>query len=138
MSTVLILILVIVGFSIFSFTKESIKESDKVAKEGGIYNKYKTLIDYFVDPESGMGLKVIQKTNKYMCVGMQNTSGSIVFHFQHTFNKINVTFEMKNIFIGNHKLDWDFPETMPQSDMIKHIGKRTRQYMDNVTSQFLN
>ena len=109
-------------------------ETDKIVKEGGIYNKYKTLIDNFIDPESGM--EVVEKTNKYMCVGMKNTSGSIAFHFQHTFNSINVTFEMKNIFIGDHKLDWDFPETMPQTEMIKHIENRTRQYMNNVTSQF--
>lgn len=134
MSGVLIFIIVIVGFVIFSFAKDSIAETDRIVKEGGIYNKYKTLIDNFIGPDSGM--KVIQKTDKYMCVGMSNSSGRIVFHFQHTFNKINVTFEMKNIFIGNHKIEWDFPETMPQTDMIKHIENRTRQYMDNVTSQF--
>lgn len=92
------------------------------------------MIDNFIDPESGM--KVIQKNNKYMCVGMNNNAGSVVFHFQHTFNKINITFEMKNVFIGDHKLEWDFPETMPQIDMIRHIENRTRQYMENVTSQF--
>lgn len=134
MSGFLIFILIIIGFVIFSFAKDSIAETDKIVKEGGIYNKYKVLIDNFIGPNSGM--KVIQKTNKYMCVGMKNNSGSIVFHFQHTFNKINVIFEMKNVFIGDHKLDWDFPETMPQTDMIKHIENRIRQYMDNVTSQF--
>lgn len=134
MSGVLIFILIIVGFVIFSFAKDSMSETDKIVKEGGIYNKYKTLIDNFIDPESGM--EVVEKTNKYMCVGMKNTSGSIAFHFQHTFNSINVTFEMKNIFIGDHKLDWDFPETMLQTEMIKHIENRTRQYMNNVTSQF--
>lgn len=134
MSGVLIFILIIVGFVIFSFAKDSMSETDKIVKEGGIYNKYKTLIDNFIDPESGM--EVVEKTNKYMCVGMKNISGSIAFHFQHTFNSINVTFEMKNIFIGDHKLDWDFPETMPQTEMIKHIENRTRQYMNNVTSQF--
>lgn len=134
MSTILIFILVIVGFTIFSFIKDSIAETDKIVKEGGIYNKYKILIDNFIDPESGM--KVIQKNNKYMCVGMNNNAGSVVFHFQHTFNKINITFGMKNVFIGDHKLEWDFPETMPQIDMIRHIENRTRQYMENVTSQF--
>lgn len=134
MSTLIIFIIIVVGFVIFSFAKDSIAETDKIVKEGGIYNKYKTLIDNFIEPECGM--KVIQKTNKYMCIGMKNSSGSIAFHFQHTFKKINVTFEMKNIIIGDHKLDWDFPETMPQTDMIKHIENRTRQYMDNVTSQF--
>lgn len=134
MSTILIFILVIVGFTIFSFIKDSIAETDKIVKEGGIYNKYKILIDNFIDPESGM--KVIQKNNKYMCVGMNNNAESVVFHFQHTFNKINITFEMKNVFIGDHKLEWDFPETMPQIDMIRHIENRTRQYMENVTSQF--
>lgn len=133
MSGILLLILVIVGICVFPFIKDSMQETNRVVKEGGIYNKYKTLIDNFIDPGSGMN--VIQKTNKYMCVGMKNNTGSIVFHFQHTFKRINVTFEMRNVFIGNHKLDWDFPETMPQTDMIKHIENRTRQYMNNVTSQ---
>ena len=134
MSTFVPFIIVIIGFVIFSFVKDSKAETDKIVKEGGIYNKYKTLIDNFIDSSSGMN--VIKKNNKYMCVGMNNSSGSIVFHFQHTFNQINVTFEMKNIFIGDHKLKWDFPETMPQTDMIKHIENRTRQYMDNVTAKF--
>lgn len=133
MSGILLLILVIVGICVFPFIKDSMQETNRVVKEGGIYNKYKTLIDNFIDPGSGMN--VIQKTNKYMCVGMKNNTGSIVFHFQHTFKRINVTFEMRNVFIGNHKLDWDFPETMSQTDMIKHIENRTRQYMNNVTSQ---
>ena len=67
---------------------------------------------------------------------MRNTSGSIVFHFQHTFNKINVTMEMKNIFLGEHKLTWEFPEDMPQEEMIRRMETRTRQYMDNVTAKF--
>ena len=134
MSTFLFFIIIIVVIVIISFTKDSYKENNKIIKEGGIRQKYKTLIDNFIDPESGM--HVIKETNTYMCVGMKNQMGSIAFHFQHTFNKINVTFDMKNIFLGDHKLDWDFPETMPQEDMIKHIETRTRQYMENVTSKY--
>lgn len=44
MSTILIFILVVVGFTIFSFIKDSTAETDKIVKEGGIYNKYKILI----------------------------------------------------------------------------------------------
>lgn len=134
MSTILIIILIIAGISIFSFIKSSVADTDRIVKEGGIYNKYKTLIDNFIDDESGM--KVIEQTNKYMCVGMKNSSGSIAFHFQHTFDTLNVTFKMKNIFIGDHKLEWEFPETMPQSEMIKHIETRMSQYMDNVKTRF--
>ena len=43
---------------------------------------------------------------------------------------------MKNVFLGEHKLEWDFPETMPQKDMIYQIETRTRQYMDNVTNKY--
>ena len=53
MSTILIFILVIVGFVIFSFIKDSIAESNKIVKEGGIYNKYKTLIDNFIAQSLG-------------------------------------------------------------------------------------
>lgn len=134
MSTFLVFIIIVVVIVIIKFAKNSVEETSKVVKEGGMRIKYKTLIDNFIDPSSGM--KVIEETNKYVCVGMRNSSGSIVFHFQHTFNQIDVTFEMKNIFIGNHKLDWSFPETMDQDEMIEQIETRTRQYMDNVNSNF--
>lgn len=134
MSAIVIFIIVIVGIIIFSFARDTYKENDKIVKEGGIHNKYRTLIDNFIDQDAGM--KVIKETNTYMCVGMQNSSGHLAFHFQHTYNKINVKFEMKNIFIGNHNLEWNFPETMPQDDMIYQIETRTRQYMDNVTSKY--
>ena len=39
MSTVLIFIFVIIGIVVFSFVKDSITETDKIVKEGGIYNK---------------------------------------------------------------------------------------------------
>ena len=134
LSAFLIFIILVVVVAIIKFAKSSIVETDKIVKEGGMRIKYKTLIDNFIDPSSGM--KIIEETNKYVCVGMKNSSGSIVFHFQHTFNQIDVTFEMKNIFIGNHKLDWSFPETMDQDEMIEQIETRTRQYMNNVNSKF--
>ncbi|MDD5998015.1 MAG: hypothetical protein PUC42_14045 [Bacteroidales bacterium] len=129
-----VFVLIIVGLLIYSFAKDTYSETNKIVKEGGIYKKYKILIDNFIEEESGM--RIIKESNTYMCVGMKNHTGSVTFHFQHTYNQINVTFEMKNIFIGDHKLEWDFPETMPQTDMIKHIETRTRQYMDNVCSRF--
>lgn len=134
MSTFLIFVGIIVVIVIFNFAKDSYNENDKLVKQGGMMVKYRTLINNFIDPESG--LKVVKQTNNYVCVGMQNSSGKIVFHFQHTFDKINVTFEMKNIFLGEHKLDWDFPEDMDQQQMINRIESTTRQYMDNVTAKF--
>ena len=40
------------------------------------------------------------------------------------------------MFIGDHKLDWTFPEFMDQQQMIERIESSTRKYMDNVSSQF--
>jgi len=134
MSGIIIFIIVIVVFVLFSFAKDSYKEKDKVVKEGGMRVKYKTLIDNFVSPSDG--LRIVKETSNYVCVAMNNSSGKIVFHFQHTFNQINVIFEMKNLFLGEHKLEWDFPETMDQNEMIRQIETRTRQYMDNVTTNF--
>lgn len=133
MGTILTIILIIVGYFLFCFTRDSIADTNKVVKEGGIYNKYRTLIDHFV---YGSNMKIIKQTNKYMCIVKNNSANTIIFHFQHAFDKINITFEVKSVFIGNHKLEWDFPETMPQIDMIKHIETRMEQYMNNVNSKF--
>lgn len=134
MGTFLIFVSIVVAIIIFNFAKDSYKENDKIVKEGGIRKKYKTLIDNFIDQDSGM--TVTKETNTYCCVAMQNQAGYVAFHFQHTFEKINIKFDMKNIFLGEHKLEWNFPETMPQNDMIYHIENRTRQYMNNVTSKY--
>ena len=134
MSAFVIFLILIVIFIVIHFAKDSYNESEKVVKESGIRTKYKTLIDNFADPSSGM--KILKETNKYICVGMTNSSGSISFHFQHTFRQIDVTFEMNNMFVGNHKLEWSFPESMNQQEMIEQIETRIRQYMDNVTSKF--
>lgn len=134
MGTVILFIVIIFVISLFAFAKDSHKENNKLLKEGGMRVKYKTLINNFIEPDSG--LKVVEETSNYVCVAMRNTSETIVFHFQHTFNKINITFEMKNIFLGEHKLSWKFPETMSQVDMIEQIESRIRQYMDVVSSKF--
>ena len=134
MSTFLIFIAVIVGFSFIKFFADSSKESDKVVKEGGMMVKYGKLISHYLNQP--LGLRVVKQTSNYVCLGTQNASGSIVFHFQHTFSSINITFEMKNILVGNHKLDWDFHEAMPQDDMIKHIDNRIEQYLNNVATSF--
>lgn len=84
MGTFVIFAIIIIAIIIFSFAKDSYKESDKIVKEGGIRKKYKVLIDNFIEPESGM--KVIKETNSYCCVGLQNQLGHVVFHFQHTFS----------------------------------------------------
>lgn len=134
MSGFIIFIIIAAIFMFVKFAMDSSKDSDKLIKEGGMLVKYRKLIYNFVSPEEVF--KIVDKSNKYVCVAMRNTSGSIVFHFQHTFNKINVTMEMKNIFLGEHKLTWEFPEDMPQEEMIGRMETRTRQYMDNVTAKF--
>ena len=134
MSTFVIFLIIIIVIVVVHFAKDSYNESEKVAKEGGIRTKYKMLIDNFADPSSGM--HIIKETNKYISLGMTNSAGSINFNFQHTFNQIDVTFEMNNVFVGNHKLNWSFPETMDQNEMIYQIETRTKQYIDNVTSKF--
>jgi Asp/Glu/hydantoin racemase len=92
-----VIFLILIGIIIvIKFASDSSGDTDKIVKEGGMRVKYKTLIDNFVDPESG--LKIIKETNKYVCVGMNNAAGSLAFHFQHTFSVINVTYELKNVF----------------------------------------
>ena len=107
LSTILIFVILVVVVVVIKFAKSSIVETDKIVKEGGMRIKYKTLIDNFIDPSSGM--KIIEETNKYVCVGMKNTSGSVVFHFQHTFNQIDVTFEMKKHLYWQSQIELVFP-----------------------------
>lgn len=132
MSTFLSLIIASVILMVIHFTRDTLKEKNKVQNQGGIRKKYKTLITHFlVEGE----MKVISETTTYMCISGSDNMARITFHFQHLYSSINVKFEFKNIIIGEHKLSWDFPENMSQEDMIEHIETEINKYFDNLCSR---
>ncbi len=132
MSTLFTFLIIILAITILRFAKDSYKDYKKVAKEGGIRNKYKDLINYFIDSDPEM--KIIKETNMYCNLAAQHYYAYLSFRFQHTFDKINISAYINHRYLGDHKLDWVFHENMPQDDMIYHIEKKINEYMNNLTN----
>lgn len=132
MGTLFTFLIIIIAITILRFTKDSYKDYKKVAKEGGIRNKYNVLINHFIDLDPQM--KIIKETNMYCYLSAQHHYACLSFRFQHTFDKINISVYINHRDLGNHKLNWVFRENMPQDDMIYHIEKRINEYMNDVTN----
>ena len=63
MGTLFTFLIIIIAITILRFAKDSYKDYKKVAKEGGIRNKYNVLINHFIDLDPQM--KIIKETNMY-------------------------------------------------------------------------
>ena len=61
MGTLFTFLIIITAITILRFAKDSYKDYKKVAKKGGIRDKYKVLINYFIDTDPKM--KIIKETN---------------------------------------------------------------------------
>jgi len=132
MGTLFTFLIIIIAITILRFAKDSYKDYKKVAKEGGIRNKYNVLINHFINSDPQM--KIIKETNMYCYLSAQHYYACLSFRFQHTFDKINISVYINHRDLGNHKLNWVFRENMPQDDMIYHIEKRINEYMNDVTN----
>lgn len=118
MSTLFIIIAIIVVAIIVKFAFSSAKQSREIKSQGGIRNKYSTIIDYILscDPNT----KIFKETNTLVSVGASGIAGSQIFYIQAAFETVTIQMEVKNNpLFGDMQLHWSFPENMEQEEMIK-------------------
>lgn len=132
--TVLIIIGIIVIFTIIHFAHDSHEQSQKVAKEGGMRKKYSTLVDYFLS--SHPHARIVNETSSAIMVGVKGASGTTYFDIVQTFGSVTIQYKVDNIIMGNHKLEWTFPEYDDQEKMIEKINHDISAYTTNVLSNF--
>ena len=131
---ILLFIGIIIVIMIIRFAKDSFQQSDKVIKEGGMRKKYATIVNWVLD--SHPDAKISNETNTSIMVGVKGVSGVTTFDIVQTFGTVTIQYKVNNIIIGNHKLEWSFPEYGNQNEMIRKMENDISRYKNNVMSNY--
>lgn len=129
MSTFLILIGIIAIYVIIRFLRALNIQEKKVAVEGGMKRKYSILVNWALD--SHPDARIIQETLSSISVGVKGVSGSTTFQFVQTFGTVTVQYIVRDVVMGNHTLEWSFPEYGNQEEMISKIEREISNYVIN-------
>ena len=129
MSTFLILIGIIAIYVIIRFLRALNIQEKKVAVEGGMKRKYSMLVNWALD--SHPDARIIQETPSSISVGVKGVSGSTTFQFVQTFGTVTVQYIVRDVVMGNHTLEWSFPEYGNQEEMISKIEREISNYVFN-------
>lgn len=129
---IIIVIVLIVGKFLYDRNQQSVQ----IGRQGGMSNKYRTLIAHLMGGHSNT--KIFQETSDSLSLGVSNAGGSTIFRLLQTFGKVTVSWEMSSPLFGKHKLEWSFPEFMDQNEMFERIGNDMVKYQENAmqTSPF--
>lgn len=124
----------IVLFIVIKFIHANNKQANAVAKQGGMRNKYRILVDYFV--ASHERSHIIREGGTSITVGCSSAGGSTCFDIVQTFGTVTITWRSTSIVMGNHKLEWQFDEFLDQEKMIEKINHDVDMYVTNVIQKF--
>lgn len=121
---------IVVLIVIIKFVYDSSQQKEAVQKQGGMTNKYSTLIAHIMagDPRT----QITKITSDSVDIVLSNVGGATAFFLTQTFGKLTVQWKVQSPIYGNHKLEWDFPEFLDQNKMIERITNDVGQYQMNV------
>lgn len=122
-------IIVIVGFGIYLFISTKKEEVTKVQKQGGFYLKYRELLDYFYHLPN---IQVERKTNTSIIFAVKDKYVVTRFTVAHGFEDVSIFWNHQSAMFGNHSLNWNFPESLPQSQMLVTMQKELGLYERNL------
>lgn len=129
-----IIIIGIILFIIIKFAGDTNKQANAVAKQGGMRNKYRTLVNYALSGHKHS--RIISEDGTGITIGCGSPGGSTYIDIVQTFGTVTVRWQSKSILLGNHKLEWEFDEFMDQEKMIEKIENDIDVYMTNVIQKF--
>jgi len=124
-------IIVIGGFLIYLFISTKKEEVDKIKSQGGLYLKYKELINHFLTIPN---IEIEKKNSSSMILAVKDKYVVTRFTIGHGFEDVSVFWNHQSVTYGNHSLNWNFPESLPQSQMIDTIEKELYIYQRNLLS----
>jgi len=128
------ILIAVVVYIIFKFVSDNNKQASIIAKQGGMRNKYRTLIDYLMSQRPDV--KVIHEDSTSIIVGCASAGGSTKFIIAQTFGTVTVQWKSSDIITGNHELEWQFEEFMDQTKMSEKMENDIVVYSTNLLSKF--
>jgi len=126
------IIIIAVVAIITRFAYDNYRQSIKVAKEGGMINKYSLLTRYIQSGDPRISVTKQTSTSVDFC--LSNAGGITTFFLTQTFESLTIQWQMHSPIFGNHKLEWDFYEDLDQEKMISRINNDLEKYQTHVMS----
>lgn len=120
LQTILTLIGAYVLYILVRFFIDLIRQKRKVQKEGGMRVKYAKLVAWIM--QEYPGARIIQEESTFLNVGALGMAGRTVFWLTQTWGNITIQYNSTNTLMGKTKLEWEFPEDMPQEQMITKMN----------------
>lgn len=128
---IIIVAILIIG----KFLYDSHKQSSKIKSEGGVRKKYNVLIEYILSLDSRN--KIFQETNTFVSVGISGAAGSQIFYIQETFSVVNIQMKVRNNpLFGNLNMEWKFPESMNQEQMLIKMNNDINKKMQSLIDRY--
>ena len=132
-----ILLIIIIGFVIYSFTKDTKEKRAELAAVGGIINKYKELINYFNDFDTNNLPKILNNDVNFYQIGWAGATTLASVSLFEVADKINIEFELQynvpalkrngievNSLPPIHKKKtWAYSNSMDQSEIYNSVAK---------------
>lgn len=131
-----ILLIIIIGFVIYSFTKDTKEKRAELAAVGGIINKYKELINYFNDFDTNNLPKVLNNDVNFYQIGWAGATTLASVGIFETADKINIEFELQynipalkrnNVDVSSlpsihKKKTWSYNNTLSQAEIFNSVA----------------
>ena len=128
MKFIFCLIIAVVLYFVIAYFKDTSSEKNTIARQGGMYGKYRVLINHYKQ----QGLEITKQTGNSITLYSYKEGNYIKMIFDQVYNKLWVKMEMHNSIWGTHQLDWEFSEMESQELMIRQIDDRVKQYTNNL------
>lgn len=106
------------------------KEENKVINQGGMFFKYKVLIDSIKN--SYPGSNVTKRSNTSIAITFDYREALTVFTINQGYGEVHVFWSFSSFLYDNLRLNWKFPEDMPQEQMVSKIETDLMIFHENL------
>ena len=93
------------------------------------------MVDHFLSSDTRA--RIFKETNTFISVGISGAAGSQIYYIMPIYGNVSIRMEIKNNpLLGNQKLEWKFPESMNQEDMIEKMNEDIANQMESLMNRF--
>lgn len=132
MSAFVIFIILAIVVYFISYNKGNNEDIKKIYSQGGIDNKFYTLINYFYSIDRNM--RILSKSDKYMTVGaIMNGTDMMEFSLHYNFSRVTIIWRFDTPIFGAISEKFEFPDYYSQEMMIDEINLK----IGNVLVQYI-
>ena len=140
-----LLLIVIIGFVIYNFTKYTKEKNIDLGSVGGIKNKYKELINYFDDFDTNNLPRVLNNDVNFYQIGWAGATTLASISLFEVADKINIEFELQynipalkrnniddsSLPSTHKKKTWSYSNTISQVEIYNSVSREIEYLCSN-------